>query len=150
MVQSLEQTSCPLLWAPAPDVQLLADDRVAGGRVVRLRLRSPRGGLEVALYVPQAAGLTRLAVVGTPYTTAEFPTRDGYQAFRCAGPACDGLTLELHLATSAPFAVLIVDATPGLPPGGEDLIRARPETAVPSGGGDVTLIANRVVLAAPQ
>jgi hypothetical protein len=45
--------------------------------------------------------------------------------------------------------VLVVDATPGLPPEGADLVRARPETALPTGGGDATLIANRVVLGAP-
>jgi hypothetical protein len=135
--------------APAPEVQLLADNWDGGERVVRLRLRSPRGGLELALYVPEAAGLTRLAVVGTPYTTAEFRTREGHQVFRCHGPACEGVTLDLHVANREPFAVWIVDSTPGLPRGGEELIRARPDTAVPSSGGDVTLIANRVLLGEP-
>jgi hypothetical protein len=114
--------------------------------VLQLQLRSPRGGHEVTLYIPipQAAALERIDVVGTPYTIEEMPIRDGYQAFHCFAPACDGLTLALHLESNAPFAVFIVDTTPGLPPGGDGLLQARPKTAVPSGEGDVTLIADQV------
>ena len=130
--------------APAPAFRVLADDRVASERVVRLQLRSPRGGDRVSLYVPQAAGLRRIAVVGTPYAIEEIPVEDGYYAFQCHARACDGITLELRLTSDAPFTAFVVDATPGLPPGGNELVRARPTTAVPSGDGDVTLVAVQV------
>jgi hypothetical protein len=54
--------------------------------------------------------------------------------------------LALHLEGNAPFALLIVDATPGLPPEGNTLLQARPTTAVPSQDGDVTLIANEILV----
>jgi hypothetical protein len=129
---------------PAPAVRVLADDRVASERVLTLQLRSARGGNRLSLYVPQAAGLDRIAVVGTPYAIDEIPVRDGYHAFHCYAQACDGITLELLLTSDAPFTAFVVDATPGLPQGGNDLIRARPTTAVPSGDGDVTLVADQV------
>jgi hypothetical protein len=66
--------------------------------------------------------------------------------FACFAPACDGLELALQVQGDSPFALLIVDATPGLPPGGDTLIQARPNTAVPSQDGDLTLIANEVLI----
>jgi hypothetical protein len=134
---------------PRPEGRLLSDEPAGAGRVLRLQLRPPRGAQRLALYVPEDAGLTRLAVAGTPHATTEIPRRHGYQTFRCVGPACDGLTLELHLARTAPFTMYVVDSTPGLGPQGEALLRARPETAVPSGDGDVTMLAGRVAIGGP-
>lgn len=134
----------PLAEATAPAVRVLADDRVGSERVLTLQLRSPRGGNRLSLYVPQAAGLDRIAVVGTPYVIDEIPVRDGYHAFHCYAQACDGITLELRLASDAPFTAYVVDETPGLPREGNELVRARPTTAVPSGDGDVTLVADQV------
>jgi hypothetical protein len=99
----------------------------------------------VKLYIPEAAGLSRIEVLGTPHIIEAPPIENGYQMFACFAPACDGLELALHLQGNAPFALLIVDATPGLPTGGDTLIQARPNTAVPSQDGDITLIANEML-----
>jgi hypothetical protein len=131
--------------APAPEVQLLADDHVAGERVVQLQLRSPRGGNQVTLHIPEAAGLKRIDILETSHILEEIPIENGYQTFDCFGPACDGLRLALHLESNASFAVIIVDSTPGLPPGSEALIQARPSIAVSSDEGDVTLITDQVL-----
>ena len=134
---------------PAPDVQLLTDDHVAGERVVQLQLQSPRGGNQVTLHIPQAAGLKRIDILGTSFTLDEIPIENGYQTFDCFGPACSGLRLALHLESLASFAVTIVDSTQGLPPGSEAIIEARPTIAAPSGEGDHTLIADQVWIDPP-
>jgi hypothetical protein len=129
---------------PPPEVQLLADGRVAGERVVQVQLRSPRGGNQVALHIPETAGLKRIDILETSRSIEKFPIERGYQTFECFGLACDGLRLAMHLESDASFAVIIVDSTPGLPPGSEALIQARPTSAAPSDEGDVTLISDQV------
>ena len=97
--------------APAPALEALADNQVNGERVVQLQLQSPRGGDWLALYIPQAARLKRLEVLGTPYTLQPEINEDGYQTFECYGPACAGLKLALHRGSSDPFEVFLVDDT---------------------------------------
>ena len=70
----------------------------------------------------------------------------GYYTLECNGRACDGLVVELHLEGEAPVEVLVTDSSSGLPPGGEDWLQARPDTAVPVNEGDLTLIMRRVDL----
>lgn len=140
-------TATPTL-APAPAVEVLADNRTGSQRVVQLELRSPRRGHWLALHIPQAAGLERLEVMGTPYTLEPEISEDGYQTFECYGVACDGLKLALYLERNDPFEVYIVDYSPGLPQAGAALIQARPKTAVPSGEGDLSMIADRVLIGA--
>jgi hypothetical protein len=129
---------------PAPELRLITDDSVAGERVVHVQLRSPRGGNQVTLHVPEAAGLKRIDILEPFYTLDNIPIENGYQTFDCFGPACNGLRLVLHLENNSSFAVLIVDSTPGLPPGSKALFQARPAVAAPSHEGDLTLIADQV------
>ncbi|MCC6457327.1 MAG: M20/M25/M40 family metallo-hydrolase [Caldilineaceae bacterium] len=132
--------------APAPEIHLLSDARTNGARRLHLQLRSPRGGAQIKLYIPQAASLSHIEVLGTPYIMEETFIENGYHLFACFAPACDGLEVALHLESNTPFTLLIVDATPGLPPGDDMLIQARPNSAVPSQDGDVTLIANELLI----
>jgi hypothetical protein len=130
---------------------ILADERAGPERVVRLELRSPSGSNRMSLYIPVAAQLRRMDVVGSPYSFEEPFAEDGYHWFRCAGEACDGLTLDLLMQpeTEDPLILFAVEIASGLPEGGEALIQARPITAAPSGDGDSTLIVDRVVLEGP-
>jgi hypothetical protein len=131
--------------APAPEIHLLSNARTNGERRLHLQLRSPRGGDQIKLYIPQAAGLSRIEVLGTPYIIEESFIENGYHLFACFAPACDGLEVALHLEGNTPVALLIADATSGLPSGGDVLLQARPNSAVPSQDGDVTLIANEIL-----
>lgn len=131
---------------PGPEVRLLRSDEAAGERVLHLELRSPRGAGRLALYIPETTGLSRITIPESGHILEADDARDGYHSFNCIGAACDGLRLALHLRERGPATLLVVDATQGLPPGGEALIQARPQTAVPSHGGDVTLIARQVQL----
>jgi hypothetical protein len=134
---------------PAPELQLLTDDHIAGERVVQLQLQSSRGGNQVTLHIPEAAGLKRIDILETSFTLEEISVENGYQTFDCFGPACSGLRLALHLESNASFVVMIVDSTPGLPPGSEAIIEARPTIAAPSDEGDATLIADQVWVEPP-
>jgi hypothetical protein len=132
--------------AAAPTVEVLADDRLADRRVVEVRLRSPRGGDQLSLYIPETAGLQYIVVAGTPSIVDDTRPRNGYQVFHCHTPACDGITLELHFASMDAIDLMIVDTALGTPPSGNDLLTARPDTAVPSSDGDVSLIVDQVTL----
>ncbi|HSJ52946.1 MAG TPA: hypothetical protein VLC52_04295, partial [Anaerolineae bacterium] len=60
--------------------------------------------------------------------------------------ACDGLEVTLELIGPEPVSARVVDASPGLPAGGEYLLRARPATVVPYQEGDLTVLWRRVDL----
>jgi hypothetical protein len=135
---------------PGPKVEVLADDQMGRERVVQLQLRSPRRGDWLALHIPQAAKLKRLEVMGTSYILAPDISKEGYQTFECYSPACDGLKVALHLESNDSFEVFVVDYASGLPPAGARLIQARPKNAVPSGEGDVSLMADRVLIGAER
>jgi hypothetical protein len=134
--------------AAGPVVEVLADERAGADRVVRLGLRSPSGSNRMSLYVPLAAGLRGMEVVGTPYSFEELFSEDGSHWFRCAGEGCDGLTLELLMQPESgdPLTLFAVDIAASLPPGGESLLDARPATAAASHDGDSTIVVDRVVL----
>ena len=136
----------PPAGIPPPEVRLLGSDDAAGERVLQVELRSPRGAGRLALYIPHAYGLSRITIPGTAHALEPDDARDGYHSFSCIGAVCDGLQLALHLQHSGPATLLVVDATEGLPPGGEALVQARPATAAPSHDGDITLIARQVQL----
>jgi hypothetical protein len=135
--------------ADRPVVNVLSDARVEGEHVVVLTLRSSDRGARVSLYVPLDARLCRIDVAETPYALGELPVEGGYQRFHCVGAACDGLRLDLRLDSDAPLALIATEVVSGLPEGGRALTAARPASAAPSGGGDSTVIIDRVVLGAP-
>ena len=138
----------PTTDVPAPVLEVLADDVVRGERIVKLRLRSPRGADTLSLYVPESTAVQRIVVPNSPYVAEAPAARHGYHAFHCHAAACDGVTVEVHLASADAVDLFITDRTPGLPPAGADLLAARPKTAVPSHDGDGTLIVDRVSLPA--
>jgi hypothetical protein len=90
--------------------------------------------------------LRRISVLGTPQTIEQFPLKEGFYRFRCVGPRCDGLTLDLHLQSDAAVILYVVTAVPGLPPGGDVLIAARPTAASPRSDGDTRLVFDALTL----
>jgi hypothetical protein len=128
-----------------PVIELLQDE-MGETRVVRLELRSSEPDHRVSLYVPVAAGLRRVDIVGTNSGVEGFPVEDGYGRFHCVGPDCDGLQLELFMENGGPVTIYAAERMSGLPAGGRALTEARPETAAPSGGGDETIVVDRVEL----
>jgi hypothetical protein len=130
------KTAAPFPWsgerlpvapaAPIPDrpvVELVSDANEAGQRIVTVELRSAASEHRISLYVPVSAGLGRVLIPGSPHDLEGFPVEGDFGRFHCVGAGCDGLRLELHLASGGP------------------------ETAAPSGGGDETIVIDRLEVA---
>jgi hypothetical protein len=49
---------------PPPEVQLVSSEETGGEQVLQLELRSPRGASRLALYIPEAYGLSRITIAG--------------------------------------------------------------------------------------
>jgi hypothetical protein len=154
------ETARPFPWssealpvAPAPPipdhpvVELVSDEIEAGQRIVTVELRSAASEHRISLYVPVSAGLGRVLIPGSPHDLEGFPVEDDFGRFHCVGAGCDGLRLELHLANGGPVTLFAAERSPGLPEGGAALVAARPETAAPSGGGDETIVIDRLEVA---
>ena len=131
--------------APAPDIQVLSDERRDGGRTVKVTLHSPRGATEIDLLLPMKV-LMSLTVGDQTYTPQPEQVQNNLYVFACYGRTCDGLELTLRIATTDPVNVFLVDYTYGLPPGGDRFVQARQPNAVPAYDGDLTTIARRVKL----
>jgi len=119
------------------------------GRYLRLRLRSPRGARSAALVIPDAAGLRWLAVAGKTVPPYPEHRRAWYREVRhhpiVALPP-EGLVVEMVVRASEPVELTVLDVSEGLPPPGAALARARPAWAVPSHGGDRTVLSRRLRL----
>lgn len=135
--------------APAPELALepgVPNIRGPWGRHLRLRLKSPRGARTAALVIPDDAGVRWLAVAGV--TAPPYPEhrRAWYLDVRhhpiVAIPA-DGLVIDLVVREQGPVELTVLDVSEGLPPAGAALQQARPAWAVPSHGGDRTVLSRR-------
>jgi hypothetical protein len=131
--------------APAPDLAVLSSEQIAGERVVKVQLRSPRGADSIELLVPMAH-LAAVTVAGQALSVSPADAGNGYYDLECHGRSCDRLEVTLRFKGTEPVEVLVMDFSPGLPPGGEDLVRARSATAVSAYEGDLTMIVRRVRL----
>lgn len=145
-----------LLYAPAPtrtvtppSIEVSSDEVIGTSRVLRLRLEVGDGSDWLTLGVPRSAGPARLSLPGVGYEIelvgAESSTT-GLANFRCYGPACDGLEVELRMENPGGLELTIVAHSFGLPEIGAPLQAARPSTAVPSQDGDVSVVFARVTV----
>lgn len=124
-----------------PDFEILADEVIGDERLIRAQLHSAQKGDQLWIIVPAESGLQRIIVAGKEidmYATGRS------KGFFCFGKRCDGLEVELGFVTDANNTFFLVDAMYGLPEFGDDLLAARPQTAVPHQYGDMSLIYTKV------
>ncbi len=121
--------------APVGAARLAAPDASVSrqGRDVTLTLNAPGDG--VALTIPREAQLISLDIAGVA-AQAQGQVED----ITCNTPDCGRMQMILHLGTSAPFEIVLRAITRGLPAEAGKLAGARPPEAVPSQGGDVTVL----------
>ncbi|MCB9567952.1 MAG: hypothetical protein H6710_12210 [Myxococcales bacterium] len=131
-----------------PELTLLADEPGPWGRLLRLRLRSPRGARRAALLIPDEAGVRAIAIDGA--TLGPYPERrrEDYPDARCHGVIGippEGVEIALILAAPGPTEFTLWDLADGLPdaPASEALKAARPPDHVASHGGDITMVSRR-------
>jgi len=109
------------------------------GRDVTLTLNAPGDG--VALTIPREAQLTSLNIAGV-----DAPAQGQVEDITCNTPNCGRMQMILHLGTSAPLEIVLRAITRGLPAEASKLARARPPQAVPSQGGDVTVLIRKIAI----
>jgi len=138
----------PSLGAPAPEVQVLRDERSSGGaRHLVLQVRSARGANGRVSLLFRTAKLQSIRVNGVfppppPQRFRNFLADDWHQA-TVRGAAEE--TVEITLAKDEPIDAVAIDTSYGLPPSGAALARARDaSTAVPVHDGDTTTIVRRL------
>jgi hypothetical protein len=121
---------------PAPDVSVSRQ-----GHDVTLSLNAPGDG--IALTIPKDAQLNSLTIAGV-----EAQAQGEVEDINCASPDCGHMQMTLHLGTSAPFEIVLHAITRGLPAQASKLAQARPLEAVPSQGGDVTVLIRKITIPA--
>lgn len=95
----------------------------------------------VMLVVPAEAKLQSLTLAGV--TTHASGQR---VAIICSTPDCASARMTLHLGSPDAVSLLLLAQRRGLPPDGSRLLKARSAQAVPSRGGDRTILAARIAV----
>jgi hypothetical protein len=113
------------------------------GEDVILDLHAPGDG--VTLLVPQEARLQSVTLGGI---TVPAPQRR--VSIVCATQDCGTAQITLKLASPEATRLTLLSLKRGLPPDGAKLLKARPDTAVPSQEGDQTVLAASVAVPARQ
>ncbi|HUE66458.1 MAG TPA: M28 family peptidase [Rhizomicrobium sp.] len=121
---------------PAPTVHVTRH-----GPDVSLDLDAPGDGINLLL--PRMA-LLKSVDIGGIQARAE----GRVDAINCTTPDCGRMQMTLHLGTSAPFEIILRSVHRGLPLQGMALVQARLPEAVPSQGGDVTLLIRKIAIPA--
>jgi len=134
-----------------PELELLDDQPGPWGRLITLRLRSPRGARRAALLLPESAGVRALAI--DDVTLAPYPERklERYPSARhygIVGVPAEGVELRAIIAAEGPIDATIWDIADGLPETVESrtLSAARPADHSQTHGGDISLVSRNVTL----
>ncbi len=137
----------PAAGLPAPELTVVRTEPAAGGRSVTARLCSERGAPNLAIFVPSGAPLTAMTAGGKPVALGHpGPRRGRYRRFAFVAVPAAGVDVTLVFTGEQPVEVLVVDQSSGLPTAGKAILAARPDSAVPIGAGDVTLVLRRARL----
>ena len=147
----LQIAEAPRQALDAPELVLVEESRDAGHRRVRLRLSSPRGAPNAALFLPGALPVESLSIEGkalpwSPELTIQKALWRRIVFLRGLPP--EGAEIEVTVGSGAPIEALIEEISPGLPPAGTSLSQARSAFATPFLDGDAMVI-TRIVRLAP-
>src|SRR5690606_850287 len=132
-----------------PSVAILSDGVSNATRAIRLRLVAGTDRDWLTLSLPRSAGPARLLLPGTDYEielVGAMSSTTGRAQFECHGAPCDGLEVELQLDRQEGFDLILQGNSYGLPDTAAALVAARPATAVPSHGGDGSMVFSSVSL----
>ncbi|MGA8892823.1 MAG: hypothetical protein WB493_14735, partial [Anaeromyxobacteraceae bacterium] len=139
---------------PLPGPELDGVEVTRDGDVVHLRgrLRSLRGADELQVVVPPSVAIRTFRVDGIevpPPVPKLARWYGGWWVYRILGRP-EGVLVDVVAASPDPLDLVVADQTPGLPPEGARVARARPPDVVTQQEGDVTLFTRRVrIEAAP-
>src|SRR5690606_11158440 len=137
------------LAAPVIEPEVDTGPPPAIGRRVAVRLRSARGARVMALFVPDRAELRQVTMNGLvlpPYPEHRRRHVRGGEVYGIVAPPPEGVVVTLELGREAPVEAVVWDISDGLPGAGAALAAARPTWAVPSHGGDRTMVSCKISL----
>lgn len=136
--------SAPNFPVAAPQLQLLSQRDVPGGRLVAVRIATGGAG-SVALRAPPEAGLRDVRSGGFLRPVGRAGEEDPF-LIRCTGRSCDGATFEILLASRTPTEWTLIGSHSGLPQAARPLLEARPRHARPQYSPDGTIALRRIRL----
>ncbi len=133
-----------------PKLELLSDEAGPWGRLLRLRLTSPRGARRAALLFSEDAGVRAFAFGDAtlgPYPERKLERYPKARHYGLIGVPPEGVEVRVIVAAEGPLTVDFWDIADGLPDveQSRSLLAARPADHVPSHGGDVSLVSQRVI-----
>jgi hypothetical protein len=141
--------NAPYLDFAPPTFTILELSAVRGQRVYRALLRSERGAPEAQVAFPPNSGIESVSAENEPLQPESESLRrglNGWCVYSFSAMPAKGVELSFTLPAGKSVEVYALDATYSLPSEGFFLLKARPLTAVPYGGGDRTIVSRRVEL----
>ena len=139
----------PHLDLAAPTFTILESSPVGARRGYSTLLRSERGAQEALLMFAPAADAQSVEIEGQPADSGSGRGRryfGGWAVYECVAMPAEGVEISFTLPVGKAVEVYAVDGSYGLPPDGAFLEKARPLTATPSQGGDLTIVSRSVEL----
>ncbi len=130
---------------PAPEFEVLAEEREGNERVVSVALHSPRAARELQLYVP-SGNLVEVVVGDTAYPIDASQTSDDFYYMAFLGLGEDAIVVRLRFKGPDPVTAYLGDISGGLPASESDLIPARGVMAMPVDFGDITYLFKKIEL----
>jgi hypothetical protein len=127
--------------APAGTAQFPPPAATVSRKDAEVTLDFNAPGDAIGLLVPKDAQMQSLTLNGV---TVAAPPRS--LLVRCGTPDCSHARMVLRLASHTPLSLTLLSYRAGLPPEGAKLLKARPATAQPSQGGDITVLAAKLAV----
>ena len=135
----------PPLAASAPELTVVSDVKEGARRVLRVRVVSPRGAPGATVMIPEAAKVESITVQGQRVTAdPPRPSWPGWFAVTLLTLPPEGTEIDVVLGNPAPQDWHVLDRSPGLPPSGAALQKARPADAATSQDGDTTAVSRKM------
>jgi hypothetical protein len=102
--------TAPLAKWAAPEISVLEDKSAGDGRTLRMRVRSAREAGTLSVYIDSNVKVSSASV-------NDMPIEDGLDQWgvRIEGIPSEGVELQLHLNTSEPLKLRLVEQSYGLP-----------------------------------
>jgi hypothetical protein len=124
---------------PAP----VATAKTISAKRVTVTLHGSAKSAQMFLVVPKEAGLKNVSIGDWSIPLKPAPnSRD--TIIGCLTADCRNAAITFDLSTAKPFDILVGERRFGLPPQGAKLLKARPDTAVPSQMGDGTILISKL------
>ena len=123
-----------------PTATVISDSVVESGRVLKLRLVSPRRANMLLLRLRWDATLLGIAVEGKEHALPNYREASGAWSFRYNAIPPEGVELELRFASAGPVEFWLGDRSLGLPEIRGAAYTPRPADMMATYGSDVTLV----------